>query len=252
MTSQPICTQRFAIVLKLWHGLCSAVATNNMIKTKLLHLTLATASILFAQNDICADSITYTFEGVVTEFADAANAFTGVSVNSTLNATLQFDLATADSAPESYYSSYLNGIATLSVALGSYTLNKPNAAWSNVLNIEDNHPVYNRDYFGVAYVIDSSPQYPELIFNLNLSATPPKNPFPTALPPSVIDLSQFDTATIWLRDSFLASGSPLDVKATITSATVSSSVPDGGSTFTLLGLGCVAIAFASGRRFALR
>jgi hypothetical protein len=87
MTSQPICTQRFAIVLKLWHGLCSAVATNNMIKTKLLHLTLATASILFAQNDICADSITYTFEGVVTEFADAANAFTGVSVNSTLNAT---------------------------------------------------------------------------------------------------------------------------------------------------------------------
>jgi hypothetical protein len=84
---------------------------------------------------------------------------------------LQFDLATADSAPESYYSSYLNGIASLSVTLGSYTLNKPNAATGNVLNIEDNHPVYNRDYFGVAYVIDSSPQYPELLFNLSLSAT---------------------------------------------------------------------------------
>src|SRR6476660_6372457 len=98
-----------------------------MIKTKLLHLTLATASILFAQNDICADSITYTFEGVVTEFADAAHAFSGVSVSSILSATLQFDLATADSAPESYYSSYLNGIASLCLALGPYTLNKPSA-----------------------------------------------------------------------------------------------------------------------------
>ena len=98
-----------------------------------------------------------------------------------------------------------------------------------MLNIEDNHPVYNRDYFGVFYMFDSSPQYPELNFNLNLSASPPKNPFSTALPPSLIDLSQFDTATIWLRDSFLASGSPLDVKATLTSATVSSSVPDGAA-----------------------
>src|SRR6476620_4479031 len=137
-----------------------------MIKTKLLHLTLATAAILFAQNDIYADSITYTFEGVVTEFADAANAFSGVSVNSPLKATLQFDLATADSAPEPYYSSYLNGIASLSVTLGSYTLNQPNAAWSNVLAIEDNHPVYNRDFLGVFYVFDSSPQYSELNFDL--------------------------------------------------------------------------------------
>ena len=74
---------------------------NDMIRKKLLAILLGiAAALLFAEHDVCANSITYTIEGVVTEFADAENAFSGVSVNSILKATLQFDLATPDSAPE--------------------------------------------------------------------------------------------------------------------------------------------------------
>jgi hypothetical protein len=180
---------------------------------------------------------------VVTEFADAANAFPGVAADSPLKATMQFDLDAPDPAPESYYSHYLNGIVSLSVTVGSYTLNPSALAWINVLDIEDNHPVYNQDSFGVFYLFDNSPQYSELNFGLRLSASPPKNPFSTALPPSVIDLSKFDTATIWLRDSFLASGSPLDIKATITSATVLNSVPEEGTTLSLLGTALIGLGF---------
>ncbi len=221
-----------------------------MIKTKLLHLLLATAAILFAQNDICANSITYTFEGVVTEFADATGGFSGVSVGSPLEATLVSIWTRPNSAPESYYSSYLGGITSLSVSLGSHTLNQPFDA-TNVLNISNNDPAYN-DRIGVAYLFDYAPVDPYVFFNLTMLASLPKSPLSDALPPSSIDPAGFDSAIIWLRDSALASGSPLDIKATITSVSVSQSVPDGGSTATLLGLGYVAIAFASGRRFALR
>jgi hypothetical protein len=219
-----------------------------MIRTKLFSPLLTLASAILLQHHACASLITYTFEGVVTEFADAANAFPGVAANSPLKATLQFDLATPDPAPESYYSHYLNGIVSLSVTLGSYTVNQPNLAWTNVLDIEDNHPVYNQDSFGVAYMFDDSPWYRELNFGLTLSASPPRNPFSTALPPLVIDLSQFDTATIWLRDSFLASGSPLDIRATITSATVSNSVPEEGTTLSFLGLALIGLGFLKKKR----